>query len=51
MFPGMPLICCGSVKETRPLVLRTTTQEEIRLQKTGKRGKEGQRKKMMTRKR
>lgn len=29
------------MKETRPLILRTTTQEEVRLHKTGKRGTGG----------
>lgn len=43
-YPGMSLIYCGSMKETRPLVLWNTTQEEIRLQQTGKKGKGGKEK-------
>ena len=33
------------MKETRPLILRTTTKEEIRFQKIGNGEKEGQRRK------
>lgn len=51
IFIGMTLIYCGSMKEKRPLIVRTTTQEQVRLQRIGKRGTEGQRKKRMARKR
>lgn len=49
-FPGMSLIFDGSTKETRPLILRTTTKEEIRLQKIGNRERRAEKERKRIRK-